>query len=246
MSNPFSLNGQTILVTGASSGIGRQIAISVSQMGGRLVIAGRNAERLQQTLERLSGEGHQAIQGDLATPEGRERLIAACPPLNGLVNNAGTALLRPFKFTDDERLENLFDINFFAPFKLTRDLVKKKKILPGASIVFISSIAPLVGTAGLSAYSSTKAAINGLTRTLSRELVSSKIRVNAISPGMVKTEMADQLENIIDSELAAADTARYPLGYGEPEDVANATVFLLSPASRWITGINLIADGGLL
>lgn len=246
MSNPFSLNDLTILVTGASAGIGKQIAISCAQMGGKMVITGRDEARLQQTLEQLAGEGHQAIQADLATPEGREKVVACCPPLNGLVNNAGIAMLRPFKFTDDERLENVININLKAPYALTRDLLKKRKILSGASIVFMSSLGPLIGTPGISAYSVSKMALVGLTRTLSKELVSNKIRVNSIAPGMVKTQLADDLIGIVDKELYDADVARYPLGYGEPEDVANATVFLLSNASRWITGTNLIADGGIL
>lgn len=245
--NPFSLQGRTVLVTGASAGLGRSTAIGVSQAGARVLITGRNIEKLEATRAALApGAEHVMIPSDLTKPEERARLAAELPALDGIVHCAGLTLLHPFKFNSEKRYHEIYSINVEAPLFLTQQFSKARKLNNGASIVFISSISPNVGTKGHSIYSGSKAAIQGISRVLAHELAPAKIRSNCLSPGMVKTEVADGMSDQITPELLAADEARYPLGYGAPEDVANAVVFFLSPASKWITGTNLIMDGGLM
>jgi len=244
MSHPFDLTGKTILVTGATSGLGRQTAISVSKMGAKVVIAARREELLNKTFLELAGEGHLAIRTDLTSAEDRNALIARLPLLNGIAHCAGLTLLHPFKFSDEARFRELYSINVEAPFFLTQGILRKKLLVNGGSIVFVSSLAPFTGTKGHSIYAGTKAAILGLSRVLAHELAPSKIRSNTICPGMVRTEVVDGFMDQISPELVAADMARYPLGYGESEDVANTIIFFLSEASKWITGSNLIMDGG--
>jgi NAD(P)-dependent dehydrogenase (short-subunit alcohol dehydrogenase family) len=245
--NPFSLAGHTVLVTGASAGLGRQTAISVSQAGARVVITGRNAEKLAATFSALTpGPEHVLAPADLTKAEERVRLAAELPALDGLVHCAGLTLLHPFKFNTERRYHEIYSINVEAPLFLTQHFSKVRKLNPAASIVFISSISPNVGTKGHSIYSGSKAAVQGISRVLAHELAPMKIRSNCVSPGMVKTEVAEGMSDQITPELLAADEARYPLGYGTPEDVANAVIFFLAPASKWITGTNLIMDGGLM
>jgi NAD(P)-dependent dehydrogenase (short-subunit alcohol dehydrogenase family) len=245
MSHPFDLTGRTILVTGATAGLGRQTAISVSQMGARVVVTGRNEERLADTFSRLQGDDHISVSAELAQEETRCALVNKLPPLDGIAHCAGVTLLHPFKFSDERRFREVYAANVEAPLFVTQGLFKSKRLKPGASIVFVSSISPKVGTKGHAIYSGSKAAVHGISRVLAHELASSKIRSNCVSPGMVQTEVAVGMANQISPELLALDEARYPLGYGTPEDVANAIIFLLAPASKWITGIDLIMDGGL-
>lgn len=245
--NPFSLQGKTVLVTGASAGLGRQAAISASQSGARVIISGRNAAKLDSTFAALaSGAEHILAPAELTKPEERARLAAELPALDGLVHCAGLTLLHPFKFNSEKRYHEIYSINVEAPLFLTQQFSKARKLNNGASIVFISSISPDVGTKGHSIYSGSKAALHGISRVLAHELAPAKIRSNCVSPGMVKTEVAEGMSDQITPELLALDEARYPLGYGTPEDVANAVIFFLSPASKWITGTNLIMDGGLM
>jgi NAD(P)-dependent dehydrogenase (short-subunit alcohol dehydrogenase family) len=245
MTHPFSLTGRTVLVTGATAGIGRQTALSCAQMGARVIVTGRNAERLAATHTQLEGSGHVAIAADLAEEKERERLVGELPALDGIAHCAGVTLLHPFKFSDERRYREVYGINVEAPLFLTQRLFKNKRLNHGASIVFISSISPNVGTKGHAIYSGSKAALHGISRVLAHELAAQRIRSNCVSPGMVQTEVAIGMANQISPELLAADEARYPLGYGKPEDVANAVIFFLAPASQWITGTNLIMDGGL-
>jgi NAD(P)-dependent dehydrogenase (short-subunit alcohol dehydrogenase family) len=245
MSHPFDLTGRTILVTGATAGIGRQTAISVSEMGARLVITGRNEERLADTFSRLRGDGHLAFSAELAAEEPRSAFVDKLPPLDGIAHCAGVTLLHPFKFSDERRFREVYAANVEAPLFVTQGLFKKKRLKSGSSIVFVSSISPKVGTKGHAIYSGSKAAVHGISRVLAHELASSKIRSNCVSPGMVQTEVAVGMANQISPELLAIDEARYPLGYGSPCDVANAIIFFLAPASKWITGVDLTMDGGL-
>ncbi len=245
MSHAFSLTGRTVLVTGATAGLGRNTAIHAARMGATLVISGRNEERLAATLAQLEGEGHRALPADLTDPAARDTLAADMPPLDGVVHCAGLTLLHPFKFIDEARYRTIYAINVEAPLFLTQRLYKARKLKPGGSIVFISSMAPRVGTKGHSIYAGSKSALYGISRVLSHELALAKVRVNTLSPAMVKTEVTEGFEQQLSPELLAADEARYPLGYGEPEDVANAVIFFLAPASKWITGVDLVMDGGL-
>lgn len=241
--NPFSLEGKTVLVTGASSGIGQATAIECAKMGAKVVFTGRNVERLQETFDQLEGEGHLQIAADINQEEDIERLVAECPALDGLVNNAGRGLSKPVNFIKLEDLQDVFQTNLFGVALLTKMLLKKKKLNKDASIVFTSSISSYMTAPGLSIYASSKAAISAYMRTCAIELSSKGIRCNAILPGMVETKLIN--DGTYTDEDKQSDLAYYPLGrYGRPEDIAHAMVFLLSDASAWMTGTELVVDGG--
>ena len=245
MYNPYSLNGKTILVTGASSGIGRATAIECAKLGAKVIITGRNEERLQQTYAQLEGTGHQWIAADLSTQEGIDLLTTQMPNVDGLVNNAGISNTKPIGFIKPDDLEKLFGTNAFAPMMLTKMLLKKKKLNNGASIVFVSSAASINPDVANSIYSATKAAIASFSRSCAKELAAKQIRSNSVHPGMVQTEMVQNL--VFDEDELARDMARYPLKrYGKPEEIAWAIIYLLSDASAWVTGTQMVIDGGLL
>lgn len=243
--NPFSLEGKTILVTGASSGIGKTTAIECSKMGAKLVITGRNEERLNHTLGDLEGEGHLALIGDLTSSEDIKNLVASMPELDGIVYNAGVGITVPLSFIKDEDLYRIFETNLFATMRLNKDLLRKKKIRKSASIVFTSSISALFNTPGISLYGAAKAALLSYMRGCACELADKKIRANAVLPGMIQTDLING--GTLSEEDKARDMATYPLKrYGTPQDVAFAFIYLLSDASSWVTGTSLIVDGGKL
>jgi NAD(P)-dependent dehydrogenase (short-subunit alcohol dehydrogenase family) len=244
MHNPFTLGGKTILVTGASSGIGRAIAIESSKMGANVIITGRNEERLKKTYYLLKGNGHGLIVADLSVKEDIERLHKELPVIDGLVNCAGLTKVAPFSFATRDSFEEVMNVNFFAPTELTRLMVKTKKIRKGASIVFISSVSGVYCSAVASAiYSSSKGAVNGLVKGVALDLAPKGIRVNSVNPGMIDTDIFTG--SAITDEQLKTDIQRYPLGrYGKPEEVAYAVIYLLSDAATWITGSNLLIDGG--
>jgi NAD(P)-dependent dehydrogenase (short-subunit alcohol dehydrogenase family) len=241
--NPFSLKGKTILVTGASSGIGQATAIECAQMGAEVVITGRDTERLQATAD-LMGNLKAQIAADLTNQEDVERLVAALPPLDGAVLCAGNSTTLPLQFGSREKFDEMFNVNFFAPVELLRLMYKKKVLQKGASVVLIASIG---GThsfmPGNGVYGASKAALNSLMKYAAREYASRKIRVNSICPGMVDTPLIHR--GTITEEQLAEDAKRYPLGrYGKPDDIANGVVYLLSDASSWLTRHDLVIDGG--
>ena len=243
--NPFSLEGKTILVTGASSGIGKTTAVECSKMGAKLVITGRNEERLNQTLGELEGEGHLALIGDLTSSEDIKNLVASMPELDGIVYNAGVGITVPLSFIKDEDLYRIFETNLFGTMRLNKDLLRKKKIRKSASIVFTSSISALFNTPGISLYGAAKAALLSYMRGCACELADKKIRANAVLPGMIQTDLING--GTLSEEDKARDMATYPLKrYGTPQDVAFAFIYLLSDASSWVTGTSLIVDGGKL
>ncbi|MCL2327848.1 MAG: SDR family oxidoreductase [Bacteroidetes bacterium] len=242
--NPFSLLGKQILVTGASSGIGRAIATECSKMGAKVIITARNEERLQETLSQMYGDGHSLILADLAVERDRISLVEQAPKLDGLVNCAGIVRTLLFPFVDAASLEEVMNVNFTAPTLFSAQLVKNKKLVKNASIVFISSIS---GNAcvwgGNSMYSASKGAINGVMKNMALDLAAKGIRVNSVNPGMIETHIFDG--GVIDEEQLVEDKKRYPLKrYGKPEEVAYATIYLLSDASSWVTGSSLVIDGG--
>lgn len=244
MHNPFSLVGKRILVTGASSGIGKAIAIESSKMGASVIITGRNEQRLNETYSQLEGHGHDLIVADLSINEDLNRLHKELPVINGLVNCAGLTKVAPFPFATRDSFEEVMNVNFFAPTELSRLLVKSKKIGKGGSIVFISSVSGVYCSAVASSiYSSSKGAVNGLVKGVALDLAPKGIRVNSVNPGMIDTDIFSG--SAITEEQLKADMQRYPLGrYGKPEEVAYAVIYLLSDAASWITGSNLLIDGG--
>lgn len=247
MYNPFSLEEKTVLVTGASSGIGRGIAVECSKMGAKVVINGRNKERLQKTFDQLEGEGHIQIVADLSKQEDIERLANEVPELNGFVNSAGIPKICPVKRIDRQTLEEIMNVNAFGPILLTSQLLRKKKLQKKSSIVLIASISGVcMANTGEGPYAATKAALAGYTKTAAFELAAQGTRVNTICPGLVPTEILT-LSNEMFSEDQLKETmyGRYPLKrVGTPEDIANGAIYLLSDASSWVTGINLVIDGG--
>ena len=243
--NPFSLEGKTILVTGASSGIGQAMAIECSKMGAQLVIVARNEDRLKETYNQLEGKGHLSFIVDLTNSEDLVRLATITPEVDGLVNNAGighTSLVRFIKQSDVERV---FQTNTFAPIMLTKELLKKKKIKNGGSIVFTSSIAAFSNALGNGLYSASKAGICAYMRSCAKELADKKIRANAICPGMVETKLIRW--GALSEDDLQKDMEKYPLKrYGRPEEIAFMTIYLLSDASAWVTGTSMVIDGGKL
>lgn len=242
--NPFSLGGKTILITGASSGIGRATAIECSKLGAHVVITGRDAARLQETFDQLEGEGHQQIIADLTNPEALEQLVAETPQLDGLVNNAGIGYNKPMAFIKQSDLDAMFDTNTFAPVMLTKLMAKKKKLNKGASIVFTSSIASMRETTGNAVYSMTKAAIASFAKTCALELGDKGIRVNSVHPGMVETKLIHD-GAVSEEDLRNDMENNYPLKrYGRPEEIAWTIAYLLSDATAWVTGSQIVIDGG--
>jgi NAD(P)-dependent dehydrogenase (short-subunit alcohol dehydrogenase family) len=244
MRNPFSLEGKTVLITGTTSGLGRQSAITASQMGARVIITGRNQERLDDTFSKLDGSGHVAIAADLADMASRDELVGKLPALDGVVHSAGATQLHPFKYADEKRYHEIYAINVEAPMFLTQRLFKGRKLNREASIIFIASVSAFEGYIGHSVYAGSKAALVGISRVLAHEMAGLRIRSNCISPAMVNTEVVEAFASHVSPEAVVADKAKYPLGYGTVEDVANAVVFFLSSGSRWVTGTNFIMDGG--
>ena len=238
----FSLAGKTILVTGASSGIGRGIAITCAEQGACVVLNGRNVARLNETLSQMSGEGHIVLPADLTDAAQRQALVERVPKLGGLVQCAGVMNRVPCKSIGQEDIDAVFAPNVEAPMLLQAELLQERKIKKGASIVYMASIAPRSAEIGNALYSASKAAIIAYAKCLSLELAPRQIRVNCISPAMVWTDLA--LSGATKEELEQ-DQATYPLKrYGKPENVANAAVYLLSEASSWMTGSNIEITGG--
>lgn len=237
----FCLHGKTILVTGASSGLGQQIAISCAMRGAHVIITGRNADRMQATFEQLPGAGHMQILAEQTSAQDRSALAKAVPALDGVVHCAGKQMLSPIRLLSEGLMTQMFEINFLAPVMLTQQLFQAKKIAPGSSMIFMLSSSAHIGTPAVGPYSGMKSGLLGIIRCLAMEQGKHRIRVNGISPSVVPTAMWGE-----DKESAPlqAQRARHPLGLGTPEDVANAAIYLLADASRWVTGTTLVMDGG--
>lgn len=243
--NPFSLEGKTILVTGASSGIGRSTAIECSKMGAKVIITGRNEERLQETLQQMEGEGHKHIIAELTDQSDVENLVLAVDKLDGLVLCAGIPNTSPFVFSTREKYDRIFEVNYFAPVELLRLLVKKKRMNSQSSVVIVSSIGGTISfVPGNTIYGATKAAISSTMKYCAKELAPKKIRMNAVCPGIVNTKLIN--EGTISEEQYKARMELYPLKrFGEPEDIAWSIIYLLSDAASWITGHSIVIDGGI-
>ena len=245
MFNPFSLEGKTILITGASSGIGKATAVECSKLGARVFITARNEERLKETLGLMDGQRHEMILADQTIEEQVLSMVEQIPLLNGVVLCAGKGMTSPFSFSTREKYDEIFNINFFAPVELLRLLVKKKKLQKESSVVFVSSIGGNGSySLGNGVYGASKAAICSTMKFCARELAPKKIRVNSVNPGMVNTQLIQ--DGAISEEQHKIDMEKYPLKrYGEPEDIAYGIIYLLSDASSWVTGHSLVIDGGI-
>lgn len=245
--NPFSLCGKTVLVTGASSGIGRGIAVECAKMGARVVLTGRNEERLRETLSQMplaeNTEAHLVVPADLTDTESIDALVAQLPKLDGVVQNAGINKRMTCQFIKEGDMQNILRTNLESPILLQKALLKKKKIADGGSAVFTASLAARQQTPGNAVYSASKAGIIAYAKTLAVELASRKIRVNCILPGMVWTDILNNTK--IDIETYRENEKTYPLGrYGVPADISPLAVYLLSDCSSWMTGTTINIDGG--
>jgi NAD(P)-dependent dehydrogenase (short-subunit alcohol dehydrogenase family) len=246
MYNPFSLENKTVLITGASSGIGRATAVECSKMGAKCVITGRNPERLNETFASLEGDGHIQIIADLTDEKDIENLVENLPVLDGFVSNAGIVNTVPIGFYRESEIENVFKTNTFSMMMLTKYLVKKKKLNKPSSIVYTASIGN-VFSAGIAngIYGASKCAIDGFMRTAALELAPKKIRCNSVNPSMVITPIMTDNERIT-KEQFESDMQKYPLKrYAEPQEIAWAIIYLLSDASTFVTGTALKIDGGV-
>lgn len=244
--NPFSLEGKRILITGASSGIGRAIAVTASRLGAEIIAVARGEERLQALMAELGPAGeHSYIAADVTDQDALEGIVADVPGLDGLAICAGKGLTLPVQFSDRKNFDEIFNVNFFSAAELTRLLYKKKKLNKGASVVLMASMGGThVFSGGNSIYGASKAALNSFMKFSAKEFAPRKVRVNSICPGMVDTPLIHR--GTVSEEQLRENAKLYPLKrYGQPEDVANAAIYLLSDAAAWVTGTEMIVDGGL-
>jgi NAD(P)-dependent dehydrogenase (short-subunit alcohol dehydrogenase family) len=248
MLNPMQLVDRTILITGASSGIGRDTAILLSQLGARVLLVGRNDEQLKKTHDMLEGTGHRFHAYDLTAvddiPLWMKGIIRETGPLHGLVHCAGMQFTRPLRITTGASMEELMRINVTSALCLAKAFRQKGVCVMNSSIVIVTSVMGVVGQPGQAAYSASKGALVTLTKSLALELCGEGIRVNCVAPGVVKTEMTDKMLKSLTHDQIAQVEAMHPLGIGTPRDVANAIAFLLADTGRWITGSTLLVDGG--
>lgn len=241
--NPFTLEGKTILVTGASSGIGRGIAIACSKMGATVIINGRNEQRLAETMTEMQGEENLSLAADLSDSKSLTEMVSRLPKLDGIVHCAGIGQRVLCKQLQEVDLDTMMDVNFKAPVMLQTEILKHKKINKGASIVFIASIASDSPSIGNAIYSASKGAIISYANCLALELAPRQIRVNCILPAMIWTDLI--LKGGITEEELKEDEKKYPLKrYGKPEDIANLSIYLLSNAAAWMTGSSIKITGG--
>lgn len=242
--NPFTLSGKTILVTGASSGIGKAIAVECSKMGATIIATGRNEERLNETLGQMVGEGHIAIGADLSEEEGITHLINKLPKIDGMVLAAGIVEMLPISFASRKKFDKIFGTNLFSPAEIIRLVTKKKLFNPGLSIVAVDSVAGSTDIAPAnSIYGSGKAALKAFIKYVALEMASKNIRANTISPGMILTPMHSG--GAVDDEKLQQTINGIPLKrWGTPEDIANCAIYLLSDASSYLTGTDIVIDGG--
>ena len=244
--NPFSLNGKTILITGASSGIGRATAIECAAAGARtLVLVGRRQSSLEETASIMATGCDTRIElCDISVAEEVQDMVERLPVLDGVVLNAGMNKMRPVQFITEKDLDSIFSINCFSPMLTVKQLVKKKKLASSSSIVFTSSISGYTNVSlGNATYGASKNALTAFMKYSALELAARGIRCNTVHPGRIDTPLIHS--GITDEEMNARDMERYPLKrYGRPEEVAYAIVYLLSEAAAWITGSSLVIDGG--
>lgn len=248
--NHRALVGKTIFVTGASSGLGRAASAAMAGLGARIIVNGRDEKRLEETLASLAGEGHSVVAGALNDADAAADLVKAAAathgPFDGIFHSAGVFAVLPAKITKQRHIDELFGASVPGAYGISRAAASKNVMKDGGAIALMSSVAGVRGNVGLSAYAGAKAAILGLTKALAVELAPRGIRVNGIVAGTVETEMHLRMKASTGDNQADSNLGKHPLGYGRPDDVAAAVVYLLSDASRWVTGTALRVDGGYL
>ena len=246
--NPFSLDGKTVVITGASSGIGRQCAIDCSKMGAKIIMIARNEDRLKECLGRLNGSGHMYFLADLSQTdkvvEVSRKITINVGKIDGIVHCAGISTTLPLKLMTTKLIMDFFRTNVFSAIELTRELSKVKSMNEGGSIVYLSSVMGCVGEKGKSLYSMTKGSLIAGAKSLACEFSKRRIRVNCISPGVIQTPINEKLSHMTENELRKKLEEMHLLGFGKSEDISNGVIYLLSDAARWITGQNIIIDGG--
>lgn len=246
--NPFSLRDKKIVITGASSGIGRQCAIDCSAMGASVVLIGRNEERLEETRQKLCGSDHLVLPFDLSQTDSIKETVSAIVEkrgkIDGFIHSAGIEKTVPVKFLQPSVYEEIFKTNALSAFEFIRQFGNIKNFNKGGSIVMISSITSVIARGGVAAYAASKGAMNSAMRVMAVEFAPKGIRVNCISPGTIMTPMMSEYMATLSDEEKANRLNGFPLGLGQPNDISNACIYLLSDASRWVTGQNLIVDGG--
>lgn len=249
MNSIFNLKNKNIIITGASSGIGRQCAITFSQLRANVILIARNEEKLNKTFNKLEKGNHLIISQDIIKYAKLEEIVNTAVgkigKISGFIHSAGIEMTLPLRSMQPSYYEEIFAINVIAGFELAK-IISKRKYLDknGASFIFISSIMGIIGNAALVGYSASKGALISAVKSMAIELARKNIKVNSVSPGYIETEMADKLFDKISEESKKEIANMHPLGLGRAEDIANACAFLLSDAARWITGTNLTVDGG--
>lgn len=240
-----ALAGRRIVVAGASSGLGRAAAIVLANAGAELTLLGRNEARLREVAEATGGQAWRQV--DLSDDNAADaviRDIAKDAPIDGIFHSAGTSLVAPMRMTKTAQIDDLFGAAVYGALGVARAASRRGVLRDGASLVFMSSVSSLRGRRGMVAYSSAKAATSGLVRALAVELAERRIRVNSIAAGAIETEMHHDFANSVSEEMVRNYRDLHPLGFGRAQDIADAVLFLLSDASRWITGVDLSVDGG--
>lgn len=243
MNDPFNLTGKTFLVTGASSGIGYETCLAISRQGGKFIAIARRNDLLLKLINESNQDNLQYTL-DLSNIDDLKNLVEFIPNLDGIVHCAGIVSLAPLKFYSEELMNSIRTVNFDSIVYLINQIVKKKKLNKASSIVLTTSIAGLFGMKGNGIYAASKGALISISKVWANELAVNRTRVNCVSPGMVKTEITNKSIEDLSIEVIHEDEKKYPLGYGEVIQVANPIIFLLSDASSWITGQNLVLDGG--
>jgi NAD(P)-dependent dehydrogenase (short-subunit alcohol dehydrogenase family) len=244
MTTPFHLHNKTILITGASSGIGRQAAISCSAMGAKVVISGRDEKRLAETYSQLQGEGHLQFTCELMDEARRNQFFDNIPAIDGYVHSAGVVHPVPVRFITEKHIRHIMGVNFESAALSVARLLKSKKLNEKASLVFFSSVSVNYPYSGGAIYTASKGAIEAYSKNLALEIFPKKMRSNVIVPAMVRTPLYEETIQHGMYRSVEEYESKYPFGLGMPEDVANAVIYLLSDASQWVTGTNLTLDGG--
>lgn len=250
--NKQLFNDKTFIVTGASSGIGRSVAIEIAKLGGQVLALGRDMERLNQTLNQLDGSGHLILQGSMSSADDAFDSVKTARDLvdngvDGIFHSAGIASVKPVRMTKSKHIEEIMGASLFGALGVARAAAARNFFNEdGGSVVFMSSVAGERGQVGMSAYGASRSAISGLVKSLAFEFSSQNIRVNAITAGAVETEMHDQISRGMDDKSIADYKNKHLLGFGKTQDIANAAIFLLAPSSRWVTGTSMLVDGGYM